>query len=144
MRGFCFSDCLHKSYHMKSHTQDHKAAITKHIPKVRSGKKWITVQGAKPVCLPRNRVPPDKTRVNPPTLPPRPSQILIAKPTLPCTWVEKPTNYANDMGIQSFHQSDASKLQRDITGKKISFTSPDPGISVKEKTQTPRPKSIYH
>ena len=42
---------------MNSHTQEHKSAITRHIAKLRSGKKWRTCQGAKPVCLPRNGVP---------------------------------------------------------------------------------------
>ena len=127
MRGFWFSDCLYKAYHVNSHTQDHKSAIIKHIVKVGSGQKWRTWQGGKPVCLPRNRVPPDKPRGNTPPLPPCPDQIPIAKPTSPCTKVEIPTNNSNDMGIHPLHQSDASKLQRDISGKKINYTAPDPG-----------------
>ena len=86
-----------------------------------------TCQGAKPVCLTRNRVPPDKLRGTPPALPPCPAQIPIAKPTWTCTWVEIPTNDANDMGIHPFHQRDASKMKRDIAGEKINFTAPDPG-----------------
>ena len=39
MRWLCFSDCLHKAYHVNSHTQDRKGAIAKHIVKVRSGRK---------------------------------------------------------------------------------------------------------
>ena len=35
MRGFCFIDCLHKAYHMNSHTQNQKTAIIKHIAKLR-------------------------------------------------------------------------------------------------------------
>ena len=39
MKGFCFSDCLHKAYHMNSHAQDRKEAITKNIMKLISGQK---------------------------------------------------------------------------------------------------------
>ena len=90
MRGFCFSDCLHKAYHINYHSQDCKSSITKHITKVRSGQKWRTWQGAKPVYLPRNRVPPDKPRGNTPPLPPLPYQIPIAKTTPPCAKGEYP------------------------------------------------------
>ena len=92
---------------MNSYTQDNKASIVKHITKVRSGQKRRTCQGAKPVCLPRNRVPPDKPRETPPSLRPFPYQIPIAKPTSSYTWVEIPTNNANGMGIHPFHKSDA-------------------------------------
>ena len=118
--------CPHKAYHVNSYTQDRKAAIIKHIKKVRSGQKWRTWQGAKQVCLTRNRVPPDKPRGTPPPLPPCPDQIPISISTSPLTRVEIPTNNANDIGIQSFHQSDASILQQYIAGEKINFTAPDP------------------
>ena len=127
MRGFWFSDCLHEAYHVNSHTQERKSATIKHIATVRSGQKWRAWQGAKPVWLPRNRVPLDKPRGTQPPLPPRPSQIPISKPKLPCIKVEIPTNDANGIVIQSFHKSDASKLQIDIAGKKINFTAPEPG-----------------
>ena len=39
-RGFCFSDFLQKDYHVKSHSENCKASISKHIfAKVRLGKK---------------------------------------------------------------------------------------------------------
>ena len=83
--------------------------------------------GCQPVYLPRNIVPPDKPRVNPPPLPPHTDLIPIEKPTSTCTTLEIPTNNANEMGIHPFHQSDASKLKRDIAGKKINLTDTDPG-----------------
>ena len=127
MRGFCYSECLHKEYHVNSHTQDCKAAITKHISKVRSGQKWRTWQGDKPVYLTRNRFPTDKSRGTSPPLPPRPSQTPIAKPTPPFKKAEIPTKNENDMGIHPLHQSDASKIKQYIAGKKINFTTLDPG-----------------
>ena len=133
MRGFCLSDCLHIAYHANSHTKDRKSDITKHITKVRSGQKWRTWQGEKPVCLPRNRVPLDKPSGTPPPIPPGPAQIPISKPTSPCTWVEITTNNSNDMGIYPFHQRDAPKLQRDIGYEKRNFTDPEPGNISKGK-----------
>ena len=137
-RGFCFGDCLYKSYHVNSHKQYQKASITKHIAKVISEKKIRIWQSANPVCLPKNRVTPDKQRGTPPPLPPRPAQFLIAKPTPPCTWVEIPTKNANNMSIHQFYQSDASKTQQDTLGKKNNSQPQTLGISVKEKNQTPR------
>ena len=102
-----------------SHHQTHRRSEIR--------EKLRTWQGAKPVCLPKNRVPLDKPRRTTPPIPPRPAQITMEKPTLPCTKVEIPTNDVNDMGIQPFHQSDASKIQQDIAGKKINITAPDPG-----------------
>ena len=124
MRGIYCSDCLHE---VKSHTQDCKVAITKHIAKAISGQKWRTWKGAKSVCLPRNRVPTDKPRGNPPPLPTCPYQIPIENPTSTSTCVEITTNDANEMVIQHFHQIDASKLQQNISGEKRNSTSPDPG-----------------
>ena len=92
-------------------------------------KKWRIWQGSKPVCLPINRLSPDKPRGTPTPLPPLPSHMPIAKPTSTCTKVEISINNANDMGIHPFRQSDASKLQQDISGKKRDLTSPDPGTN---------------
>ena len=124
MRGFCFSDLPHKAYPVNSHTKDHKAAITKHIAKVRSGQIQRTWWVAKLVRLPRKTVPADKPRETPPPLLTHPIQIPIAKPK---HRVEISTNNANYMGIHPFHQSDASELQQDVAGKKINLTDPDPG-----------------
>ena len=60
-------------------------------------------------------------------LPPRPAQIPIAKPTLPCAKVNIPTNNMNDMGTHPFNQGNTSKLQWDISSKKTNLTAPNPG-----------------
>ena len=117
----------HKAYHVNSHSQDRKTAITEHITKVRSGQKWRTWKGTKPVRLTRNKVPLNKSKGTTPPLLPRPSEIPIEKPTLPHPKVDIPTNYANEMGIHPFHQGNASKLQQDISGKKINLSAPDSG-----------------
>ena len=56
--------------------------------------------------------------------------MSIAKPKLAFTKLEIPNNDTNDMGTHPFHQSNASKLQRDVSGKKINLRVPDPGNNI--------------
>ena len=72
-------------------------------------------------------MPPNKTRVIPPALPPCPDQIPIAKPISPCAKLEIPNNDTNDMATHPLQQGDESKLQQDISCKKRNLTAPDLG-----------------